>query len=38
MTHPVAPTVDNWRQELGELASDLLNDVAIEVREPVRLP
>ena len=34
--HPVAPTIDNWRQELHELAGELLNDFTISIGEPVK--
>ena len=32
--HPVAPTIDNWRKELKQLAGLLLNDVRVRIGEP----
>jgi len=31
---PVAPTVDNWREELVELADRLVHDVSVEIGTP----
>jgi len=35
---PVAPTVDNWRQELGALAGPLHRDVRVVLGDPQKLP
>ncbi|NOY43317.1 MAG: DUF4861 domain-containing protein [Planctomycetes bacterium] len=36
--HPTAPTVDNWQQELKQLAPLLLNEVPTKIGTPETLP